>query len=50
MLFFALVDEWEENRMQEESDELATFISKLSLGDVEMSIETYIQMEGGRDY
>ena len=33
------------NRMREESYELGS-ISKLRLGDDEMSIETYIQMEG----
>jgi hypothetical protein len=43
---FALIDEREKNRMQEESDELHALISKLRLGDDEMSIETYIQMEG----
>ena len=32
--------------MQEESNELGALISKLRLGDDEMSIETYIQMEG----
>ena len=44
---FALVDEREKNRMQEESYELAALISKLWLGDDELSIETYIQMERG---
>ena len=43
---FALVDEREKNRMQEESHELGALISKLRLGDDEMSFETYIQMEG----
>jgi hypothetical protein len=43
---FALIDEREKNRMQEESDELHALISKLRLGDDEMSIETYIHMEG----
>jgi hypothetical protein len=43
---FALVDERERNRMQKESDELGALISKLQLGDDEMSIETYIQIEG----
>ena len=43
---FALVDEREKNRMREESHELGALISKLRLGDDEMSIETYIQMEG----
>jgi hypothetical protein len=42
---FALVDEREKNRMQEESDELGALLSKLRLDDDEMSIETYIQME-----
>ena len=42
---FALVDEREKNRMQEESHELGALISKLRLGDDEMSFETYIQME-----
>ena len=32
--------------MQEELDELSALISKLRLGDGEMSVETYIQMEG----
>jgi hypothetical protein len=32
--------------MQEEFDDLGTLISKLQLGDDEMSIETYIQMKG----
>ena len=32
--------------MREESEELGALISKLRLGDDEMSIETYIQMEG----
>jgi hypothetical protein len=32
--------------MREESHELGAQISKLRLGDDEMSIETYIQMEG----
>ena len=32
--------------MQEESHELGALISKLRLGDDEMSFETYIQMEG----
>ena len=31
--------------MQEESNELGTLISKLRLGDDEMSMKTYIQME-----
>ena len=43
---FALVDEREKNRMREESHELGALISKLRLGDDEMSIETYIQMKG----
>jgi hypothetical protein len=43
---FALVDEREKNRMREESEELGALISKLRLGDDEMSIETYIHMEG----
>ena len=42
---FALVDERETNRMQEESDELGALISMLRLGDDEMSIETYIQVK-----
>jgi hypothetical protein len=41
-----LVDEREKNRMWEESNELDAPISKLQLGDDEMSIETYIQIEG----
>ena len=36
--------------MQKELDELGVLISKLQLGDDEMLIETYIHMEGGRDY
>jgi hypothetical protein len=32
--------------MREESNELGAKISKLRLGDDEMSIETYIHMEG----
>ena len=32
--------------MQEDSDDLGAMISNLRLGDDEMSIETYIQMEG----
>jgi hypothetical protein len=43
---FALVDEREKNRMREESEEFSALISKLRLGDDEMSIETYIHMEG----
>jgi hypothetical protein len=43
---FALVDEREKNRMREESEVLGALISKLRLGDDEMSIETYIQTEG----
>ena len=43
---FALVDEREKNRMWEESYELGALISKLCLGDDEMSVETYIQMKG----
>ena len=43
---YALVDEMEKNRMQEESYELGALISKLWLGDDEMWIEIYIQMEG----
>ena len=42
MDFALLVDEMEKNRMQEE---LGASISKLRLGDDEMSIETYIQMK-----
>jgi hypothetical protein len=37
---FALVDEREKNRMQEESNEFGAQISNLQLGDDEMSIET----------
>ena len=40
---FSLVDERKNNSMQEESNELGALISKLGLGDDEMSIETYIQ-------
>ena len=43
---FALVDGRQEIRMQKESYELGVLISKLQLGDDEMSIETYIQMKG----
>jgi hypothetical protein len=32
--------------MREESEELSALISKLRLGDDEMSIETYIHTEG----
>jgi hypothetical protein len=39
---FALVDEREKNRMQEEPNELGDLISKLRLGDEEMTIEPYI--------
>ena len=39
---FALVDEREKNRMLEESHELGALISKLRLGDDEMSFDTYI--------
>ena len=49
-LEFSLVDGREKSRMQEESDELGALISKLRLGDDEMSIETYIQNGKGRDY
>jgi hypothetical protein len=38
---FALVDEREKNRMQEETYELGALISKSRLGDDEMSIKTY---------
>ena len=43
---FALVDGRENNKMREELEELGALISKLRLGDDEMSIETYIQMKG----
>ena len=43
---FALVDEMKKNRMREESDELGSLFSKLQLGDDDMSIETYIPIEG----
>jgi hypothetical protein len=46
MLTFALVDEREKNRMQEESHEFGAMISKLRLGDDKMSFEIYIQMKG----
>ena len=39
---FALVDEREKKKNQEESYELGALISNLQLGDDEMSIETYI--------
>ena len=39
---FALVDEKEKNIMHEGSNELGALISKLRLGDEDMSIETYI--------
>jgi hypothetical protein len=39
---FALVDERHINKMREESHELGALISKLRLGDDEMSIEIYI--------
>jgi hypothetical protein len=41
-VYFALVDEREKNRMQENSYELGALISKLRLGEDEMSIKTYI--------
>jgi hypothetical protein len=48
---FALVDERENNRMREESHELGILISKLRMGDDEISFETYIHMHGrGRIY
>jgi hypothetical protein len=47
---FALVDERENNRMQEESHELGALISMLRLGDDEMSFETYIHMKGELSY
>jgi hypothetical protein len=43
---FALVNEREKNRMEAKSYELGALITKLRLGDDEMSIETYIQMKG----
>ena len=43
---FALVDEREKNKMREESHELGALISKLRLGDDNMLIKTYIQIEG----
>jgi hypothetical protein len=43
---FALVGDRGKNRLQEGSYELSPLISKLRLGDDEMPIETYIQMEG----
>ena len=43
-----MVDERDKSKMQNELDELGDLISKLQLGDDEMSIETYIQMEGKR--
>ena len=43
---FALVDEREKNKIQKESYEFGALISKLQLGDDEMSIQTYIQLEG----
>ena len=46
MCDFALVDEREKNRMRKDLDELGALISKLRLGDHEMSIETYMHMEG----
>ena len=42
----ALVDEREENRIREVSNKFGALISKLRLDDDEMSIKTYIQMEG----
>ena len=47
---FALVDEWEKNRVQKEFDELGALNSKLRLGDDEMSNKTYIQNGRGRGY
>jgi hypothetical protein len=46
---FALVDERGKNKMQEKPYELGALISRLRLGDDEMSIETYIHMEGERE-
>jgi hypothetical protein len=43
---FVIVDERDKNRMREELGEPNALISKLWLGDDEMSIEIYIQMEG----
>jgi hypothetical protein len=43
---FALIDERKNNRIREESHELGALISKLQLGDDEMLVEAYIQMEG----
>jgi hypothetical protein len=45
---FSLVDEREKNRMQEESHELGALISKLRLGDYEMSFKTNIRRKGKR--
>jgi hypothetical protein len=45
---FALVDEREKNRTQEESHELGALISKLRLGDDEMSFKTYIRRKEKR--
>ena len=47
---FAMVDEREKDRMHKELDELGALVSKLPLGGDEMSVETYIRMEGGGDY
>ena len=43
---FALVDDMEKNVMQEKSNELGAMNSKLRWGDDEISIKTYIQIEG----
>jgi hypothetical protein len=43
---FSLVDKRGKNILQEESNEHGALISKLRLGDDEMSIEIYIHMEG----
>jgi hypothetical protein len=45
---YALLDERKKNRMQEELNELGAMISKLRLGDDEMSNETYIHI--AREY
>ena len=44
--FLSSTSERRKNRMQEALDKLGVLISKLPLGDDEMSIETHIQMKG----
>jgi hypothetical protein len=45
---FALADEREKNRMREKSDEHGALISKLQLGDDEMSMRLTFRWKGKR--